>query len=139
MSDCSVNAWRKPSWGDTRWHEPTHADPRRGIHGRVAWEDGSECELHYARFVNGSERRADFVEIDGERFAPERTCTMELTFEGDPCSDYRCGACGKVQAVCNALPMTVPRWHCVRCGARCVRRVDVEGREMPLHGGLEGI
>lgn len=55
MSDCSREAWQAP----------------RGIDGAVHWQDGTESELHYARFVNGEERKADYIEIDGVKFVPE--------------------------------------------------------------------
>jgi len=55
MSDCSREAWNAP----------------RGIDGAVHWQDGTESELHYARFVNGEERKVECIELDGMRYLPE--------------------------------------------------------------------
>ena len=52
MSDCAATAWNAP----------------RGIDGEIRWDDGMRSGLHYARYVNGRERRAIEVVLDGERF-----------------------------------------------------------------------
>ena len=68
------------TWAGVTWHAPMGGDMSdcstqacnapRGIDGRIAWTDGKESELHYARFVNGVERRADYIELDGVRYVP---------------------------------------------------------------------
>ena len=57
------------------------------------------------------------IEVYGIRFEPVAECEMTTEYEGYPCSDYRCSACGKVHSA--------PRAHerCPRCGAK-VTRVD---------------
>ena len=54
MSDCSKTAWNAP----------------RGIDGEVRWDDGTVSELHYTRFLNGHERHAREVVVDGVRYVP---------------------------------------------------------------------
>ena len=55
------------------------------------------------------------IEVYGIRFEPVAECEMTTEYEGYPCSDYRCSACGKVHSA--------PRAHerCPRCGAKVTR------------------
>lgn len=50
-----------------------HEGVAHGIHGRIRWDDGTESRLAYARLVNGRERRAVHVELDGVRYVPARS------------------------------------------------------------------
>lgn len=55
MSDCS-----------------THNFDVRPIRGEIHWRgDMSPTSLSYARYVNGHERVAEWVEFDGVRYVPE--------------------------------------------------------------------
>lgn len=45
-------------------------DQSRPIRGRVVWDDGTESRITYGRYVNGVERRAAYVEMDGTRYEP---------------------------------------------------------------------
>ena len=45
----------------------------------------------------------------------KRTCTMERTYIGDPCSDWTCSACGKKHVVHNMARLGE---YCPRCGAK---------------------
>lgn len=55
------------------------------------------------------------VTLDGVRYVRERTCTLTMTYAGDPCSDWTCSECGKVHVEHNRAPVDE---HCPRCGAR---------------------
>lgn len=88
MSDCSTNAFAEG-----------------GIHGAVHWNDGLLSKLSYPRAVNGVERRAEWVEIEGVRFYPEDFELLEvldngkrvaLEFEGERYVPER--TCGIVDA-----------------------------------------
>ena len=111
MSDCSREAWQAP----------------RGIDGAVHWLGGTESELHYARFVNGEERKAECIELDDVKFMPERTCrivkekrTLRSMFHGE-CEvvDEKCSECGGYMDV----GFGIIRNYCPKCGAR-VKEVD---------------
>lgn len=65
MSDCSKKAWNAP----------------RGIDGEVRWDDGTVSELHYTRFLNGRERHAREVVVDGVRYLP----VHERDWDGEVC------------------------------------------------------
>lgn len=66
MSDCS-----------------THAFDTSPIRGEIRWTDGQRpSELSYARYVNGQERKAEYVELDGVKYVPERTCHIECYDDG---------------------------------------------------------
>jgi len=97
MSDCSREAWNAP----------------KGIDGAVHWQGGTESELHYARFVNGEERKAEYIELDGVKHVPERTC-KDISIDD---SQFYCGECE-----CTVeLPLL---WrelnYCPDCGAKVV-------------------
>lgn len=49
-----------------------HEGVARGIHGAIRWDDGTDSQLAYARYVNGRERHAVRVELDGVRYVPAR-------------------------------------------------------------------
>ena len=111
MGDCSTQAWNAP----------------RGIDGAIHWNIG-ESELHFARYVNGEERKAEYVEIDGVKFAPERTCrivkekrTLRSMLHGE-CEvvDEKCSECGGYMDV----GFGVIRNYCPNCGARVVSTDD---------------
>ena len=65
VSDCSKNAWNAP----------------RGIDGEVRWDDGTVSELHYTRYLNGHERHAREVVVDGVRYVP----VPERDWDGEVC------------------------------------------------------
>ena len=99
MGDCSTQAWNAP----------------RGIDGAVHWDNGNTSELHYARFVNGEERKAECIELDGVKFAPERTCEVVGTRFEDLLDEY-----------CHSLSCGHDAWnrdsepprYCEECGAK---------------------
>ena len=63
MSDCSTNSFDV-----------------RPIRGEIHWRGGMRpTPLSYARYVNGQERVAEHVELDGVRYVPE----------GEDCPDRR--------------------------------------------------
>lgn len=104
MSDCSREAWQAP----------------RGIDGAVHWQGGTESELHYARFVNGEERKAECIELDGVKFVPERTCeVVGIRYEeawDEFCIELSCG--------CHLWrDDDEPPRFCEVCGAK-IRKVD---------------
>ena len=76
----------------------------------------------YAFELNG--RTLVGITVNGERWAPERTCTMRRVYAGYPCHDWKCSACGKIH---NSL--RAGQW-CPRCGAHTVRVVDKDGRRL---------
>lgn len=107
MSDCSREAWQAP----------------RGIDGAVHWQGGTESELHYARFVNGEERKAECIELDDVKFVPERACTVESVlcwdmWHEEDYYEHRL-SCGHTVRSDEQYP---PR-YCEECGAR-VKEVD---------------
>ena len=82
MSDCSTRDYSMP-----------------GISGRVAWNDGTESPITFARVVNGETRVAVAVELDGVvyervvhcsecKFRDASHCSMtgDYTRAGDYCS-----------------------------------------------------
>lgn len=99
MSDCSMEAWQAP----------------HGIEGYLQWKDGGRNELHYTRYLDGNEREADFFELDGVKFVPERTCTVIGTRFEDLLDEY-----------CHSLSCGHDAWnrdsepprYCEECGAR---------------------
>ena len=105
MGDCSTQAWNAP----------------HGIDGAIHWNIG-ESELHYARFVNGEERNAEYIELDGVKYVPERTCYSDnepVELYGDRFHVFRCSECGEKVDLCrNKRPK-----FCPNCGAR-VKEVD---------------
>ena len=57
--------------------------------------------------------RLDAVIYGGAEFHRRRgTCRLVVEFEGYPCNDYRCTACGKVHNAPRA------NGYCPRCGAK---------------------
>ena len=101
MSDCSREAWQAP----------------RGIAGAVHWQGGTESELHYARFVNGEERKAEYIELDGVRYAPKRTCKI---YRISNTRDIRkCSLCGKHMYFSNPFARENLN-YCPNCGAKVV-------------------
>lgn len=52
---------------------------RGSIHGHVHWDNGRHTDFIYARIVNGEERNADYIELDGERYERVRECEMKWT------------------------------------------------------------
>lgn len=96
------------------------------LDGRRFTEDGIDLIEHY------EDGRCVAVDLDGARYVRERTCDMVLTYRGFPCNDYECTACGKKHCAERASE------HCPRCGARRVRVVDSEGRELTLSGERDG-
>ena len=113
MGDGSREAWNAP----------------RGIDGEIGWDNGNTSELHYARFVNGEERKAEYVEIDGVRYVPERTCEVVGEWEKfSQTQDLRwpsCSECGYIfgreerlgEYVCERCE--IPN-YCPDCGAKVV-------------------
>lgn len=85
-----------------------------------------ECVEHD---VNTVPESGDFesVEIDGQRYVPERTCRIVVSIDRSPASYggkvHRCSSCRK------ALPKALFRngWtqldYCPRCGARVTEEV----------------
>lgn len=53
-----------------------------GIHGKVHWKDGTASELAFARTVNGVEREASYVELDGELFEGASSALVEHYRDG---------------------------------------------------------
>ena len=47
---------------------------RGSIHGHINWKGGKHSDLIYARYVNGVERVAESIELDGVLFVPFREC-----------------------------------------------------------------
>lgn len=88
-----------------------HAD--FDVHGA-----GMKPDWDYSLSLNGRELVG--ITVDGVPWTPERTCTLERTYVGYPCSDWTCSACGKIHTDNDA------REHCPRCGARVVRVVRGE-------------
>ena len=110
MSNCSREAWQAP----------------RGIEGAIHWNNGNTSELHYARFVNGEERKAECIELDGVRFERVRTCHNKARF-----GNFKCDVCNAFLQLSDfdEEPMLtvdgagyVPD-YCPHCGAR-VEEVD---------------
>lgn len=91
---------------------------RRGSGAWIAREGGAYSIEMPALFPASVMAHVDSVDIGGVRFVLERTCSMALTFKGEPCNDYTCSACGKVH---NAPRVNE---YCPRCGAR----IRKEGR-----------
>ena len=102
MSDCSREAWQAP----------------RGIDGAVHWQGGTESELHYARFVNGEERKAECIELDGVRFERVRECEVESSLHWDSYheSDFyeHKFSCGHTVT----SDYEEPPLYCEECGAK---------------------
>lgn len=99
MSDCSTNAFQ----------------PVKPIKGRIVWKDGQRpTPLDYARYVNGAERVAVYIELDGERYERVRECRAIAIYNmhDEWCGD-ECSACGY-------------EWYedepnyCPNCGAKVV-------------------
>ena len=61
MNDCIAN-------------ELTSTSARGSIHGHIHWDNGRHTDFIYARIVNGEERKADFIEFDGERYERVTYC-----------------------------------------------------------------
>ena len=98
----------RETWKDTQWHVP-----RESRAPGVLYQQPLYTQKFYESITA--------IEVYGIRFARERKCSMTTEFEGTPCNDYRCSACGKLH---NA-----PRVHshCPRCGAKVT---DVDGRPL---------
>lgn len=83
------------------------------IHGQIVWgADQRPTPLSYARYVNGVERFAVYIELDGERYERAMTCRLEL----EPNSDrlWWCSNCHSYHEHVSNYP-----WErCPRCGAR---------------------
>ena len=104
MSDCSREAWQAP----------------RGIDGAIHWNNGNTSELHYARFVNGEERKAEYVELDGVKFVPELACEPEEVYIEPHESNLTVTVCSNCRVtVCDLEDCN----YCPNCGAK-VRKVD---------------
>lgn len=53
--------------------EEHHEGVAEGIHGMICWDCGRPSDLSYARIVNGHERRALWIDLDGVRYVPVST------------------------------------------------------------------
>ena len=86
----------------------------RGIGGRVAWHDGTDSPITFARYVNGVERKAVFVELDEAMFYERQTCRLEK----EPGSEYLwwCSHCEFYHSHLSDHPWE----YCPRCGAKVV-------------------
>lgn len=78
MSDYSTNAF-------------ANTGARGSIHGRIYWDNGRHTDFIYARIVNGEERKADYIMIDGERY--ERVMECE-NVDRHPFVRFKCSECG---------------------------------------------
>ena len=116
------------AWGDTPWKELKLSDCSReawnapkGMEGFAMCDNGDELTLNYARYVGSHERKVLYFELDGVKFVPERTCTVESSFLNDFSSDHECWyefdlSCGHhVQSG----DMEPPKF-CEECGAKVV-------------------
>ena len=65
------------------WNAP------RGIDGAIHWITGVS-ELHYARYVNGEERKAEYVELDGVKFVSEQRIAELEKLVRDMFADDKC-------------------------------------------------
>lgn len=108
MSDCSYTAFAAP----------------QPIRGQINWANGHRpTPLSYARFVNGEERIAESVEIDGVVYAPERLCDVAASYDtsdvfGDNSNAewYFSFSCGCELYWDEAEPPN----YCPSCGARVI-------------------
>lgn len=113
MSDCSANAWAVPK---------ACAPMGRG-----------EAELVIDALMPAAElagvRSVRIRQLPDEVFVRREACVLTVEYEGYPCSDFRCSACGKVH---NA---PAPQPFCPRCAAE-VAWVSFEGLDdgEPAHG-----
>ena len=82
MSDCSTNAFKA-----------------QGIGGHIVWQGLPASPLAFARYVNGTERVAKCIELDGERYERVRECEYVYNEEDD-------------------------RYHCTNCGHRLVYKME---------------
>ena len=102
------------AWGNTEWKELEMPDCSRqawnapkGIEGFIHWIGGKLSKLDYARFVDGQERKADYIELDGDRFERVRTCE----YVGDEIS----GGCSECRGWLDPAYT-----YCPSCGAKVV-------------------
>ena len=103
MNDCIAN-------------ELTSTSARGSIHGHIHWDNGRHTDFIYARIVNGEERKADFIEFDGERYERVRECHVmsEYSYYDHTIPEWNydyCSNCG------GEFYDEVPS-YCPNCGAR---------------------
>ena len=100
MNDCIAN-------------ELTSTSARGSIHGHIHWDNGRHTDFIYARIVNGEERKADFIEFDGERYERVRECSVVNDIEPRDTTMRVIGSCSE----CGHI-LCGPDWCCAPCGAR---------------------
>lgn len=109
-------------WATDPWaapHEPVSAGaPYERREYTACYTDGTrlvEAFNAYARDAGGRfhKRDVDHFEADGMRYEPVGECVLTRTYEGEPCSDWTCSACGKTHCVHNAAKVSE---FCPRCG-----------------------
>lgn len=119
MSDCSANAWAVPK-----------ACVPAGL---------GDAELVIDTLVPAADlacvRTVRIRQLPDEVFVRRDTCELTVEYEGYPCSDFRCSACGKVH---NA---PAPQPFCPRCAAEVVgvSFEGVDGDQDPGRGKWDGV
>ena len=103
MSDCSYTAFSAP----------------QPIRGQINWANGHRpTPLSYARFVDGEERRAVSIELDGVEYAPVRECEPRIELWDDGFSfDAYCGECGYPIGDGELKPWS----YCPECGTKIAK------------------
>ena len=94
-------------------NELTSTSARGSIHGHIHWDNDRHTDFIYARIVNGEERKADFIEFDGERYERVRECERVLY---KPTKVLVCSECGA------GMPKQLDKYcylhYCPNCGAK---------------------
>ena len=97
MSCCSPDAWKVPA----RCERP-----------HLAGSDELVVDSTLPPEMLGHVRSVRLRQMPDAVFSRRETCTLTVEYEGSPCCDFRCSACGKVH---NASRIGL---FCPRCGAR---------------------
>ena len=96
-------------------NELTSTSARGSIHGHIHWDNGRHTDFIYARIVNGEERKADFIEFDGERYERVKECGIKRSYYYDEYDQYEFEfSCGHSVDMYDKEPPN----FCPLCGAK---------------------